>query len=105
MAKINWLYTDGTVSNIMRVSALAKGRDLYAITFTYKVDGHYCGGEFKAPTGHGYSEGDKITVGYNPANPDENDLSNKGEWMWWYHVVYCVAIAAAVIFSMRSCSK
>lgn len=98
MAKVNWQYVDGTVSNVMDGSALARGTDLYAITFTYTVDGHYYSGEFKAATGHGYSEGDKITVGYNPANSEENDLDNKGQWMQWYHVIYCAGIAAILIY-------
>jgi hypothetical protein len=105
MASIDWLYADGTVSNVMQVSALGKGSELYAITFTYQVDGHYFGGEFKAATGHGYSEGDSITVGYNPSNPEQNDLDNKGAWMWWYHVASCIAIAAAVIFGIHGCHK
>ena len=98
MAKAEWKDADGTVSNIMLVSALGKGTNLYAITFTYKVDGHYFGGEFKAPTGHGYAVGDRIAVLYNPAKPEENDLNGRGEWGTWIHVAYCGVIVAAVIY-------
>jgi hypothetical protein len=103
MAKVDWLYTDGTVSNVMYVGPYGKGSNVYAITFTYRVDGHYYGGEFKDTTGHGYSEGGNIRVGYNPTNPEENDLDKKGSWL---PAVYWITIAAAVlIFGIHGCTR
>jgi len=76
---------------------------LYAVTFTYKVDGHYYGGEFKTEVPSGYAEGAPIAVRYNPAKPEENDLDGGGKWAIGSYVIYCVAIAAIVIYALRGC--
>ena len=104
MAKIDWKYTEGTVSNIMEMGGY--GRDnYYAITFVYKVDDHFYGGEFNAATVHSYSEGGKINVGYNPANPEENNLNHEGGWLWWFHLAYIAAFVGVFIYMIRGCHK
>ena len=104
MAKIDWQYTEGTVSNIMDVGPYGKGSNVYTITFVYKVDGHFYGGEFNGISGHGYSEGGPIRVGYDPANPERNDRDGKGGWMRWAYVSAWV-VAALLVYVTRSCHK
>lgn len=104
MAKIDWQFTEGTVSNIMEVGPYGKGSTVYAITFIYKVDGHFYGGEFNDVTGHGFSEGGTIRIGYNPANPEENDRNRKGGWMRWAYVGSLTA-GVAMYFLIHGCHK
>jgi len=82
----------------MGVDTYTRGGDIYVVTFTYKVDDHYYGGEFNAIAVEHYSDGGSIQVGYNPANPEENNLDGTGVSLWWYRLLGGVAIAIYLLF-------
>ena len=103
MAKIDWQYTEGTISNVMAAYTYGRAGNVYVVTFTYKVDGHYYGGEFNAGTALNYSEGGSIRVGYNPANPEENNLDGKGLSVWWYRLAGPAIIVIYIL--IHGCRK
>lgn len=103
MAKIDWQYTDGTISKVVGVGTHTKDGDEYVVTFTYKVDGHYYGGECNAIAPFKLLEGGSIRVGYNPANPEENSLNRKRSPAGWYRLAVFAAIL--IYFLIRGCRK
>jgi hypothetical protein len=109
VAKIDWQYTDGTVSNVI-TTEYAQNRYTepavdYLITFAYEVDGHFYGGEFH--TSEKYVEGKTITVGYDPTNPEKNDLvkSETSNFLWvTFMWITRISIPAVLIyFLIRGC--
>ena len=77
----NWPKVDGTIFSCTwgdptTANAGGGGLGWYTVTFGYRVDGEYYGGDFtvfgsevsEAP----YREGDKLVVHYNPRHPEKN---------------------------------
>ena len=86
MAKVDWKYIDGTVSNVITTDYAYNRYTSPAadqlVTFTYEVDGHFYGGEFHTVEEH--SVGQAIAVGYDPANPEKNNQvkSQTSNFLW-----------------------
>jgi hypothetical protein len=109
MAKVDWKYIDGTVSNVISTEYAnnlhTSPADDHLVTFSYEVDGHFYGGEFH--TSEEYAEGQAITVGYDPANPEKNDLvkSEVSNFLWvTFMWVTKLAVPAILIYALiRGC--
>lgn len=88
----NWIETDATVATVD--TRQTRGGDIYIVVFTYKVNGEWCGGTFT--TGEEYDVGDTLSVRYDPANPDRNNLVERETISHW--ILGAVLTAAALIF-------
>lgn len=91
-----WKDTDGTVASSDEFHT--KGGARYTVVFTYKVEGSYYGGTFTTSTS--YREGDLLTVQYDPAHPEINDLVQKEHRRRWLiaAVLVLIGIFFVVIF-------
>jgi hypothetical protein len=106
--EIDWQYTDGKVSNVI-TNEYANNRYTspgidYLVTFTHVVDGHYYGGELQ--TGEQYAEGDAISVGYDPGNPEKNNLVRNQ--LWWVIFMWITRLSIPAIFIyflLRNCKR
>jgi len=101
VAKTDWQYTDGTVSNVITstyaYNSYTRPATDCLVTFTYEVDGHFYGGEFH--TSETYVEGQTITVGYDPANPEKNDLvKSEASNLLWVTFMWITRISIPAIF-------
>lgn len=104
LSRKDWVATNATISNVM-LSDQGRGGSLYTVTFSYTVDGHYYGGEFVGSSGGHYKEGGSVSLKYNPANPDENDLSERGQstlWLSWTIKIVGTAVLLYLI-CFRGC--
>ncbi len=83
MAKVDWKDAEGKVATVDRVPG--DGYSTYTVVFTYKVDGHWCGGTFTS--NQEYNVGDSVALRYDPNDPDRNDLGDKEDdrkqWKIW----------------------
>jgi len=78
----NWPQTDATVSSCEwgdNANYRSKGPEgWYTVTFSYRVNGEYYGGDFTLPgssdSSTPYQKDDKLVAHYNPRNPEKNFL-------------------------------
>jgi Protein of unknown function (DUF3592) len=89
-----WVETEGTVSSVQ--SYQARGVTFYTVVFTYKVDGHYCGGTYT--TTEEYREGDSLPLSYDPKDPDRNNLVRREGMLHWFYVVFFVFLGIMAIW-------
>jgi len=98
MAKVDWKDADATVASVT-ASDGGRGRTIYSVGFSYKVDEHFYGGTFT--TGDEYREGDSVAVKYDPKDPDRNDLVEKetrARWILWAVIAVVVVVWFLLVF-------
>jgi hypothetical protein len=69
----DWKEIDGTVSSVEEYQT--RSGTEYSVVFMYKVDGGYYAGTFT--TSESYRKDDTISVLYDPANPERNNLAEQ----------------------------
>lgn len=87
----NWKDADGTVASVEEFQT--RGGPQYRVVFTYEVDGHWCGGTFT--TTDAYQKGDTLSVLYDPADPDRNNLAERETIRHW---IIGAALGLAALF-------
>ncbi len=92
-----WISADGAVSNVNAVSS--RNGTEYSVAFTYRVKGEWFGGTFT--TSEAYHPGDALSLRYDPAKPERNDLVAKekvGTWAIALVVVFVGLVAVYMLF-------
>jgi hypothetical protein len=87
--------TDGTVTSVEWYPT--RGGDRYSVVFTYKVDGEWYGGTFT--TDESYNKEDTISVSYDPASPERNNLVEQEKRRHWILVAVILLAALGSLFA------
>jgi hypothetical protein len=94
MRRRDWVEVEGTVASAMAFQT--KAGSGYTVVFTYKVDGHFYGGTFT--TMRLYFKGDRISVKYDPSDPDRNNLVGREQMMNWFYAVFFVLLGLWAVY-------
>ena len=92
-----WKQAEATIASVQRHTG-ADSAYSYEVVFTFKVDGGYYGGTFtvwKEPC-----VGDNISLWYDPADPDRNNLVQREKLMNWVYAVFFLAFCIWFIYSV-----
>jgi len=92
----DWKDTDGTVADVQLISY--KDGTTYSVVFTYKVDGEYYSGTFT--TYEAYRKDDTISVLYDPANPERNNLVEQENIRHWVIGAAICIVALIILYAV-----
>jgi hypothetical protein len=87
----DWKDTDGTVASVD--SFPTRGGTRYSVVFTYKVDDEWYGGTFT--TDEAYRKDDTISLLYDPAKPERNNLVEQEKTRRW--ILGAVVLVAVLL--------
>jgi hypothetical protein len=92
----DWKDTDDTIASAEPYQT-RYGTE-YSVAFTYKVDGEWYGGTFT--TSESYRKDDVITVLYDPANPERNNLVQREKARRWIIGSLIAAVALFILYTV-----
>ena len=91
----DWKDTDGTVASVEEHQT-RYGKN-YSVVFTYKVDDEWYGGTFTSE--EPYSKDDTLTVLYDPAKPERNNLVEHEKIRHWILGAVILVAAFLILFA------
>ena len=89
-----WLDADGTVASADEISS--RNGSEYSVVFTYKVNDEWYGGTYT--TYEAYSKGDSISLLYDPANPERNNLVEKEKIRHWIIAAVFASFGLVILY-------
>jgi hypothetical protein len=92
----NWKDTDGTVTGVE--CRPTRGGDQYSVVFTYKVNGEWYGGTFTSSLE--YDKEDTVSVTYDPANPEHNNLVDQEKRRHWLLAALILIPVLVLLFAV-----
>ena len=96
MKRKDWKQAEATIASVQTHTG-PDSEYYYEVVFTFQLDGAYYGGTFtawKEP-----SVGDRISVWYDPANPDRNNLVQRVKLLKWAYAFLFLAFGLWFLYS------